>query len=162
VADHIAKEQPAKANEALQLASDINQADTQLQFTINYKHDANYDYWENRAEFEQTQDALDARRLMFEGKDAFKKADVKTAKQKYEEGFAKWRAVIDKFPMIMDDEQTTGGDIVDFVKAYRRVLDQFDERLGDDFPLWDLLEKFDRESDFTEDINAYRKRKGLP
>jgi hypothetical protein len=42
------------------------------------------------------------------------------------------------------------------------VLDQFDERLGDDFPLWDLLEKFDRENDFTEDINAHRKRKGLP
>jgi hypothetical protein len=162
IADRIAKEQPAKANDALQLASDINQTDTQLQFTINYKHDANYDYWENRAEFEQTQDALDARRLMFEGKDAFKKADVKTAKQKYQEGFAKWRAVIDKFPMIMDDEQTTGGDIVDFVKSYRRVLDQFDERLGDDFPLWDLLEKFDRENDFTEDINAHRKRKGLP
>src|SRR5262249_29284874 len=81
---------------------------------------------------------------------------------KYKEGFAKWRAVIDKFPMIMDDEQTTGGDIVDFVKGYRRVLDQFDERLGDDFPLWDLLEKFDRENEFTEDINAHRKRHGLP
>ena len=51
VAERIAKDQPAKANEALQLASDINREDTQLQFTINYKHDANYDYWENRAEF---------------------------------------------------------------------------------------------------------------
>jgi hypothetical protein len=162
VADRIAKDQPAKANEAQQLASDINQADTQLQYTINYKHDANYDYWANRAEFEQTPDAVAARTLMFEGKNAFKKADITTAKDKYKQGFAKWRAVIDKFPMIMDDEQTTGGDICDFVKGYRRVLDQFDERLGDDFPLWDLLEKFDRENEFTEDINAHRKRHGLP
>ena len=70
--------------------------------------------------------------------------------------------MIDKFPMILDDEQTTGGDIVDFIKGYRRVLDQFDERLDDDFPLWDVIENFDRESDFTEDIAAHRKRKGLP
>jgi hypothetical protein len=162
VADRIAKEQPAKANEALQLASDINREDTTLQYTINYKHDANYDYWQNRADFEQTSDALDARRLMFEAKKAFKVADIVTAKQKYQEGFAKWRAVIDKFPMILDDEQTTGGDIVDFIKGYRRVLDQFDEHLGDDFPLWNVIENFDRENDFTDDISAHRKRKGLP
>jgi hypothetical protein len=162
VADRVAQEKPANAKEALQLASDLLQTETQLQYTINYKHDANYDYWENRANFEQTQDALDAREKMFLAKKAFKEADVAKAKKLYQEGFAKWRAVIDKFPMIMDDEQTTGGDIVDFVKGYRRVLDQFDERLGDDFPLWDLLEKFDRENEFTDDINAHRKRKGLP
>lgn len=162
VAERIAKEQPAKANKALQLASDVNRVDTQLQFTVNYKHDANYDYWQNRADFEQTADALKARELMFEAKKAFKVANIDKAKQQYQEGFAKWRAVIDKFPMILDEDQTTGGDILDFVKGYRRVLDQFDERLGDDFPLWDVIEKFDRESEFTEDIAAHRKRKGLP
>src|SRR4051794_18284901 len=162
VAERIAKEQPAKANEALQLASDINREDTQLQYTVNYKHDANYDYWQNRADFEQTPDALKARELLFEAKKAFKAADVATAKKLYQEGFVKWKAVIDKFPSILDDDQTTGGDILDFIKAYRRVLDQFDERLGDDFPLWDVVEKFDRESEFTEDIAAHRKRKGLP
>jgi hypothetical protein len=162
VADRIAKEQPAKANEALQLASDINREDTTLLYTINYKHDANYDYWQNRADFEQTQDALDARKYMFDAKKAFKQADIANAKKLYQAGFAKWRAVIDKFPMILDDEQTTGGDIVDFIKGYRRVLDQFDEHLGEDFPLWDVLENFDRENDFTDEINAHRKRKGLP
>jgi hypothetical protein len=162
VAERIAKEQPAKANEALQLASDINREDTQLQYTVNYKHDANFDYWQNRADFEQTPDALKARELMFEAKKAFKAADVATAKQLYQEGFAKWKAVIDKFPSILDDEQTTGGDILDFIKAYRRVLDQFDERLDDNFPLWNVIESFDRESDFTDDIAARRKRKGLP
>jgi hypothetical protein len=162
IAERIAKEQPAKANEALQLASDINRGETALQYTINYKHDANYDYWQNRANFEQTPDALQARELMFEAKKEFKGANIVKAKQLYQEGFAKWRAVIDKFPMILDDDQTTGGDILDFVKGYRRVLDQFDERLGDDFPLWDVVESFDRESEFTEDIAAHRKRKGLP
>ena len=32
-----------------------------LQFTINYKRDANYDYWQTRADFEQTHNALTAR-----------------------------------------------------------------------------------------------------
>src|SRR5262245_18720622 len=71
VADRIARDQPDKKNQALQLASDIQRTDIQLQYTINYKHDANYDYWQNRADFEQTPNALAARRLMFEAKKAF-------------------------------------------------------------------------------------------
>src|SRR5262249_39908891 len=96
VANRIAKEQPAKANEALQLASDIGREETQLLFTVNYKHDANYDYWQNRADFEQTPEALKARELMFEAKKAFKGGDIVKAKELYKEGFAKWRVVIDK------------------------------------------------------------------
>ncbi len=61
VAQRIAREQPAKANQALQLASQIARQDTLLQYTINYKRDANYDYWQTRADFEQTPDALEAR-----------------------------------------------------------------------------------------------------
>src|SRR5204862_5326563 len=94
MADRIAKEQPTKANEALQLASDINREDTTLQFTINYKHDANYDYWMNRANFEQTPDALTARERMVSAKKAFKEADIAKAKKLYQEGFANWRTVI--------------------------------------------------------------------
>ncbi|HEX4414949.1 MAG TPA: hypothetical protein VH107_15040, partial [Lacipirellulaceae bacterium] len=129
-------------------------------FTINYKHDANYDYWMNRAEFEQTPDALTARTRMYEGREAFRNADLPKAKQLYQEGFAKWRAVIDKFPAILDEDQTTGGDIVDFIKKYRQVLDQLDEKLGDDFPLWDVLEKFDSEQEFNAEMKEYRERHG--
>src|SRR3954466_8675981 len=38
MADYIAREKPAKANEALQLASDINREDSQPQYTSNFKH----------------------------------------------------------------------------------------------------------------------------
>jgi hypothetical protein len=159
VADRIAREQPAKANQAQQLASDLDRTNTELTYTLNYKRDANYDYWQNRADFEQTPNALDARRLMFEAKKAFRDADVAKSRKLYEEGFAKWRAVIDAFPMILDEDQTTGGDILDFVKQYRRVLDQYEERLSDSFPLWDVVEKFDRENDFTEERKEHDKHK---
>ncbi len=85
-----------------------------------------------------------------------------TAKKLYQEGFAKWRAVIDEFPSILDEEATTGGDLIDFIKRYRSVLDQLDEKLGDDFPLWDVIEKFDHESDFTAEVKERRERQGKP
>jgi hypothetical protein len=162
VAERIAREQPPKKNEALQLASEIDRQNQVLQFTINYKRDANYDYWQTRADYEQTANALAARKLMFDARKAFREADLPTAKKLYQEGFAKWRAVIDEFPSLMDDDQTTGGDLIDFIKRYRAVLDQLDEKLGDDFPLWDVIEKFDRESDFTAELKDRHARLGKP
>jgi hypothetical protein len=160
IAERIARDEPTKKNHALQLASEIERQDKVLQFTINYKRDANYDYWKTRADFEQTPNALTARTRMFEARKAFHDADLPNAKRLYQEGFAKWRAVIDEFPAILDEEQTTGGDLVDFIKRYRQVLDQLDEKLGDDFPLWNVLEKFDRENDFNAELKEYRERHG--
>ena len=57
---------------------------------------------------------------------------------------------------ILDDEATTGGDLIDFIKHYRNVLDQLDEKLGEDFPLWDVIEKFDREQTFTEELSNHK------
>lgn len=160
VAARIAKDQPAKQNQALQLASDIERQDRQLQFTISYKRDANYDYWQTRADFEQTPNAIDARKLMFEGRQKFRAADLPAAKKAYEEGFAKWRALINEFPAIMDEEATTGGDLIDFIKRYRTVLDQLDEKIPDNFPLWEVIEKFDKESDFATEIKERHEKQG--
>ncbi len=162
IAERIAHEQPEKQNQALQLASEIERQARVLQYTINYKRDANYDYWKTRADFEQTANALDVRKFMFQAQKAFRDADLPTAKKLYQEGFAKWRAVIDQFPSILDEEQTTGGDLVDFIKKYRNVLDQLDEKLGEDFPLWDVLEKFDRENDFNAELKEHHERQGKP
>jgi hypothetical protein len=162
VAERIARDEPAKKNQALQLASEIERQDRTLQYTINYKRDANYDYWKTRAEFEQTPSALTARTRMFEARKAFREADLPNAKRLYQEGFKEWRAVIDKFPSILSDEETTGSDLLDFIKRYRTVLDQLDEKLGEDFPLWDVIEKFDRENDFPEELKEHRARQGRP
>ncbi len=162
VAQRIAREQPANEKQVLQLANDLDRTAQELLFTINYKRDANYDYWQNRADFEQTDNALAARESMFNARRAFEDADLPRAKQLYQQGFAKWRQVIDEFPSIMEDDQTTGDDLLEFVKKYRDVLDQLDERLGDDFPLWDVIEKFDREQEFTEEKAERRERLGLP
>jgi hypothetical protein len=160
VADRVAKDQPAKANQAQQLASELQRQDQLLQFTINYKRDANYDYWATRAEFEQTPAAILARTRMNEGRAAFRSADLPKAKKLYQEGFAEWRKVIDKYPSILRDDETTGSDLLDFVKRYRTVLEQMDEKLGEDFPLWDVIEKFDREQEFPQELKQHRIAQG--
>jgi hypothetical protein len=160
VGQRIAREKPDKEKEALQLANLLERRKLVLQYTKNYKRDANYDYWQMRCDFEQTDNAVAARRLMYEANQAFKEADLVTAQKLYRQGFDKWRLVINEFPSILDDEASTGEDILDYVKAYRKVLDQLDERLGDDFPLWEVIEKFDSEQNFTEEIKEHQQRQG--
>jgi hypothetical protein len=159
VADRVVRDVPANEREALQLANDIERTDQQLQYTLNYKRDANYDYWQTRADFEQTTNALEARRLMYEAKRKMDfDADTEKAKALYDEGFARWRAVIDEFPSILDDEAMTGEDLVEYIKDYRDVLTQREETIPDDFPLWEVIENFDTEQEFTEEIAEHKKR----
>jgi hypothetical protein len=158
VAERIALDKPDEAKEALQLASRVDRQQTLLNFTRNYKRDANYDYWMTRAEFEQTSNALEARRMMLEARKAFEEADLVKARKLYQEGFRRWRLVIDEFPTLLDEEAMTGEDILDFIKKYREVLDQLDETIGEDFPLWEVIEKFDREQYFVEELAEHKKQ----
>jgi len=158
VGERVARDVPAKANEAMELASAIQKQDIELQYTINYKHDANFDYWLTRAKFEQTPNAMNARELMYRAKKEIRNSLV--AKKLYDEGFAKWRLVIDEFPTILSDDATTGDDILEFILEYRKyVLDPLDERIDADFPLWDVIEKFDKEQDFVEELKEHRGEK---
>ena len=162
VAERIAREQPADEKQALLLANQLEDQELVLVYTRNYKRDANYDYWQTRTDFEQTENALTARERMYEANKAFQDADLLTAKRLYEEGFARWRLVIDEFPTILDEEATTGEDLKDYIKKYRDVLDQLDEQLTDDFPLWEVIENFDTEADFVDELSQRRRRLGQP
>ena len=44
-------------------------------------------------------------------------------------------------------------------EEYRDVLDQMEEKIPDDFPLWDVIENFDREQDFVEEIAEHKRKK---
>jgi hypothetical protein len=159
VAERIARDAPDKEKQALNLANEIERTDRQLQYTINYKRDANYDYWQTRADFEQTTNALEARRLIHEAKRKMNiDASPEQAKKLYEQGFERWAAVIKEFPQVLDEDAMTGEDLVEFIKGYRDVLGQLEEKIPDDFPLWKVIEDFDTEQNFTEEI-AERKRR---
>jgi hypothetical protein len=131
-----------------------------LRYTINYKSDSNYDYWYTRAKMEQTADALAAREAMFNASRTFKQGDPFGARKLYEQGFAKWRQVIDAFPEALENESSTGDDIVQFILQYRNVLDQMDEELGEEFPLWDVVERFDNEQKLQDELDKHLVRIG--
>lgn len=160
VAERIAKDEPTKAKSALLLAGQLGREDQRLQFTRNYKQDSNYDYWYTRAKLEQTPDALAARRAMFEASRSFRQGDPFGARKKYEQGFAKWRKVFDAFPEALENQSSTGDDLIEFILQYRNVLDQMDEELGDDFPLWNVIERFDNEQKLLDELQKHKQRTG--
>lgn len=160
LADRIGKENPDLLKHALLLAGDIDREDLRLRYTINYKADSNYDYWYTRAKLEQTPDALAAREAMFNASRTFKQGDPFGARKLYEQGFAKWRKVFDAFPEAIENESSTGDDLIQYILQYRNVLDQMDEELGEDFPLWDVIERFDNEQKLQDELNKHLQRVG--
>jgi len=156
VAERIARDQPEKTKDILILMRQLDDAERVLRYTQSYKETSNFDFWQLRCDYEQTDDAVAARRILYNAHKAAQNADLLTAKPRYEEGFAKWRLVIDEFPQLIEEDIVFGDHIVDYTKKYRDVLDQLGETLGDSYPLWDALEKFDSEKQFTEDIARHR------
>jgi len=158
LAEHIGKLDPAKTKQALQLAGELEREKLRLRYTINYKAIRNYDYWHLRAKLEQTPNALAAREAMFKASRAFRQGDPFGARKLYEDGFAKWRLVFDEFPEAIKNQSTTADDLIEYILKYRNVLDQMDEVLGDDFPLWDIIERFDDEQRLQEELKAHKQR----
>jgi len=160
LAEYIARKRPEIAKEAMQLGTELERAELRLRFTMNYKNESNFDFWQTRCDLEQTADALKARELMFQARQAFRDGDVIAAKRLYEEGFAKWRLVFDEFPLAQENELIVGDDVLVYITQYRRVLDQLDESIPDDFPLWEELGTFDRELEFQEEIKSHKQKSG--
>jgi hypothetical protein len=158
VADYIVGQNPELNKEIYKLTEELERVEQKLRFTQAYKRDANFDYWELRCNFEQTPEALRAREKCFLGKKAFEETDLRTAKARYDEGFAAWRQVLDEYPALLDEETTTGDDLLEYVEEYRRVLEQLDGTLDEDFPLWDVVENFDLERKFAEELAEHKRR----
>lgn len=159
LAEQISKENPEKRRVALQIATQIETLETEKRYTENYKSTGNYDYWLVRTEFEQTADAVEARELLFRGKNAYKKQlDPIAAKELYERAFEKWKNVFEAFPVLLDQEGTTGDDVLVYIIEYDKILETLDEEFPDDFPLWNIIEDFDLERKLEDDLQAYRQR----
>lgn len=161
LADLIAKEKPELRGAAMRQLEKINTLTDRLRKTKNYKTTANFDYWGLRCEFEQSPDAVAARRLCHQGKMAMiEDADPVAAKDYYVQGLAKWHDVLEAYPALKDTDGTTGDDVMEFIKEYGEVLEKIDEEIPDDFPLWYIIEDFDTDYDFQEELIEHKRRMG--
>lgn len=167
IAARIAKDQPDKAAQAQSLASQIEAANRRANLIASNRDVANYEYWRIRCDLEQTPESLKARELAHQAALRFKDADPEAAMALYEQSFVEWGKALDQFPE-MPKDSTTGGDLMEFVDAYAKVLEQLDLSLEDEevanrFVLWELLEINDQTHKYAAAIEAHKARQaGLP
>ena len=90
---------------------------------------------------EQTEEALTARQLLYQ---ALRDSDDSPwkARAKFDDAFARWRKILDKYPTMIDDQ--TAYEVKDQIDVYRAVLKQLDEPFDrSKFVLRDLLDKIE-------------------
>jgi len=142
----------AERGRALDLAEKLSEAERIGNIIGRYQDLVNYEYWHRRAAVEQTPQALEARKLFYEGRRAFvEQTNLPLAREKYEAGMAKWREVLDsaKFPGLVEDSEFAR-ELIDAIKVYRRILDASDEPFPENFILRDILE---RHKDLVEEAD---------
>jgi hypothetical protein len=151
--------EPSKAREAREVAAELMEKETLARFIRNYKDTTNFDYWALRTEFEQSTAAVSARTLLYRARRLFlEEGDTVQAKELYEEAFARWADVFKEFPALTNQDGTTGDDVMVFIYEYQDVLEQLDEDIPEDFPLWDIIEKFDSEQKLQIPLREHLQR----
>ena len=98
----------------------------------------NYAYWTLRCQVEPTENALAARKLIYDADQTFTSAKLEEARDLYVEGFKKWRQVLDDNPALMDASITD--ELVDSIDHYRNVLGQLEETFPKPFVLQNVLD----------------------
>ena len=102
----------------------------------------NFAYWKTRAESEQTDLAISARKHLYAADQFYKDTDLENARREYELSFQDWAKIYEKYPILIDDVEAEEN--YDAVQRYRKLLDQTDEAFPpEDFPLMVLLDYYD-------------------
>jgi hypothetical protein len=149
--EDVAARAPAELRtEVRRLVSKIHEAEDHSRTIRRYRDVVNYQYWRTRCEVEQTDRAIQARRYLFEADQAYEKADLLGARDKYEEAWKRWSIIHRNHPELADD--VTADDLVDAIQRYRLLLGQMDEPFPPPgFPMIALVEARRDEFDLTEE-----------
>jgi hypothetical protein len=120
--------------EGLELAKELVSAEEAVRNTESLRGVVNYAYWDMRAEAEQEEILVDARRLMYEGNALIDVADVKGAVDKFEAAWRRWDKVFRYYPMMITED--VGEDVAKSINRYKKLIDQ---DLDSSFILWDFV-----------------------
>jgi hypothetical protein len=144
----LAENMPAeKRAEAEKLAKDVDELHRKVRSTKTSRDIVQFIYWRTRCEAECTPDAIKAREVMYDAKQAYlNDIDLDKAKTLYEESFTYWRTVLDKFPLLLNGRVVTD-DLVGPVylpggiRYYEQVLKKLDLKFPEDFILKDVVSR---------------------
>ena len=136
---------------ARRLAGSIQETQTLADRTAQYRGTVNYEYWRTRCEAEQTPAALRARENLYNAGIYLDQASLEDARRLYEISWDNWRELYDEYPRLMDAVEAD--DVLQAIRRYGSLLQQLDEPLPVDFPLYDFLGRFhDRHDDTLDDF----------
>jgi len=136
----------SRRKEARDLTAKLNKAESAAREIRISRDIVNYTYWKTRCEAEPTDDALAARQLMYEAGQQQIEARPTKAKKLYEQSFAAWRKVLDRWQVLREDT-LMAEDLADVVDKYRDVLRQLagdEAKFPDKFVLQDMLDLNER------------------
>jgi hypothetical protein len=131
------------SRKARKLAEEAKQAEMMATYISRYRQIVNFEYWRLRCEVEQTDEAIAARKAIHQGETLFRDSRLDEAREAFDDGLAKWRLVLNKFPKLVED-QTTGDELVEMIDRYRRLLKARDEKMPEEFILQDVLDRHER------------------
>jgi hypothetical protein len=141
----------SKQKQALQLSRQIAELEAKVKLIDGNRKVISFPEWRRHAKVEQTREAIEARRLVFEGDAALAKADLLLARDSYKKAFEQWRLVLDRkeWPDLKES-LSMGQDLIEMIDRYRKILERSatspeEEKLPANFPLQDIIKRWDSE-----------------
>jgi hypothetical protein len=101
----------------------------------------NFESWRVRTAAEATDNAVRAREACYKAKLEHAAARLAVARKFYDEGFAQWRLVIDKFPNLLEEATGVTDDLSEWLADYEELLSQLDEPFPQPFILQDAIDE---------------------
>lgn len=130
-------EQRAKARE---MADEIAELKQKIMTIDTYRDIVNYNYWDTRANAEQTKDCLEARDLLAQAGKLYEDGKLYEAKKAYEDSFAKWNKVLNDYP-ILRTNNIMADELGDEINKYKKVIGKMpNTKFPEHFVLQDLID----------------------
>ena len=125
-----------------EMAKKLDNATDQSTWTERYREVVNFTYWRHRGQFDQRKEIINARKLFYDGRQAFRKGDLVVSKRNFDEAFQIMRQTMDLPEFAgLDKEDAMGLDVRELMETYVNILQQRNEQLPDDFILMDVYKK---------------------
>jgi hypothetical protein len=146
--EEFAKQVPVAKRAAAKKFAEEALKNRQIAVDIRRSRDVvNYNYWKLRAEVEQEDDAVDARKAIYDGTQQYQReSDLVGARDLFHQGFLKWRKVLDKYPALLEDF-LTGDDLMEIINRYREILQKLNSPFPKPFILQDVVDKYDKKKE---------------
>lgn len=116
---------------SVNLIDEIADLNERIIKTNGYRTQINYPYWEALAFAEQEEQTVEARRLIYDAEKANAAAELDESIRLYEEAFAIWERIFDKYPLLTLDD--TAEDLFGSIRRYMVITDS--DEIPEDFPL---------------------------